>query len=285
MKRGIQLIIIGIFLISLVSSQCNLDTTLISQDPYPAIPGDYVKLVFELSGIQDPDCGKINFELIEDYPIHFDPNDSSITSVNSGVYIEDYKQTLLAPYKVRIDKNALDGENLIKTRYYLDKSNSYIRKNFNLTVDEVRADFEVFVKDYDYSTNTLTLEILNTAENSVEALTIEIPKQESIDVKGANRNIIGDLDSNDYTTADFEAIPSNGEIKLNIFYTDEVNTRRNITKTIEFDSSYFEDRKTNEESVSVSVYVIIILIILGIAYWYYRIIKKRKKKKKRLQNN
>lgn len=276
-KKVLQFLILGIFILNLVSSaQCNLETTMISQDPYPAIPGEYVKLVFEISGIQS-DCGKVNFELLEDYPIHYDPNDSPIKSFSSGIYEKDYRSVFMANYKVRVDEDALDGDNLIRTRYKLENTDTYITKDFNLSVEEVRADFEVFVKDYDYSTHVITLEILNIAENDVEALTVEIPKQESIDVKGANRNIVGDLDANEYTTADFEAIPSDAEINLIIYYTDETNIRRNVEKTIKFDSSYFKDRKTEEKSSPIITYIIILLIIAGIIYWHYKLRKKKKK--------
>jgi len=40
--------------------ECNLDAKMINQDPYPAVPGEYVKVVFELTGISSLDCGLLN---------------------------------------------------------------------------------------------------------------------------------------------------------------------------------------------------------------------------------
>ena len=56
MKGSIFILVIAIiFLSSNVSAVCNLDASLINQDPYPAIPGDYVTIVFQLAGVENPD--------------------------------------------------------------------------------------------------------------------------------------------------------------------------------------------------------------------------------------
>ena len=51
-----MLALFGMLLITgLVSASCVLDTTLLNQDPYPAVPGDYVNLVFQVTGLQSID--------------------------------------------------------------------------------------------------------------------------------------------------------------------------------------------------------------------------------------
>ena len=63
--------------------------------------------------------------------------------------------------------------------------------------------------------NEITIEVLNIEASDIEALTIEIPKQDNIEVKGPNKIVVGDLDSNEYTTAEFEAsVLLNKEINL-----------------------------------------------------------------------
>jgi len=110
------------------------------------------------------------------------------------------------------------------------------------------------------------LEILNTGEDNVVALTVDIPKQDNIIVKGPNRNIIGDLDANDDTTFKYEAMPKDGEISLEIAYTDSINERRHMTKKIYYDSSYFSQRKLTKFSrnryTSYLFYGLLVLIIL-----------------------
>ena len=284
MKRGLLLVFgiyLGIMFVSFASASCNLEVSMINQDPYPAVPGDYVKLVFQIKGVENVECGKVAFSLLEKYPISFDPGVDSTTQISAGTSLKDYQSFLMVPYKVRVDKNALNGDNPIEVSFSNSIGNkTYQTKQFDLNVEDVRADFEIFVKNYDYTTNIMTFEVLNIADSDIKALTLEIPKQKEIIVKGADKNILGDLDSNEYTTADFEAVPQNGNIKAIIYYTDKTGTRRTLTKSVSFDSSYFKGRKADVKTTSKWVYVLSTALILFIIYYIYRRIRKKKDKKR-----
>ncbi len=283
MKKGMLLtVFFGIFLFSLVgvsAEACKLIPTLINQDPYPAIPGDYVKVVFQVDGVANPECGIIEFALKEQYPLIFDPTLDSTVTVNAGTYTKDFGSFLIAPYKVRIDENALDGANPIEVQFKYGNGLDYETKQFNLEVEDTRADFEIHIKDYSSVTKILTLEVLNIGKSDIKALTLEIPKQSSIDVKNSNINIVGDLDSQEYTTADFEATPTKGEINVKITYTDSINTRRTVEKTVSFDPAYFEGRVQDQKKGGIGSYIIPIIIVLIIAFIVYTRIKKKKAKK------
>jgi hypothetical protein len=261
---------------------CDLDISLLNQDPYPAIPGDYVKVVFQIDGLENPECGEVTFGIKEEYPIYLDPNVTNPIVINSGTFQKDYGSFYLAPYKLRVDENALDGENPIEVYYSRSSSPATIIQEFNLTVEDTKVDFEVNVKDYDYNTNKLTFEILNIGESDIEALTLEIPKQEEVGVKGANRVVVGDLDSNEYTTANFEAILPKGETKinLNIIYTDSINVRRELQKMVDFDSSYFLDRNKDKKKQPWFLYILIVAVV---AFFVWRRIKKKKREAERMK--
>jgi len=280
MKKGVLFgIAFTILLINLSiinAAVCNLDVSLINQDPYPAIPGDYVKVVFQINGISNPECGQVKFELLEKYPIKLDPNQSVEYIINSGVYKSDYNSFLLAPYKIRVDENALQGDNPIEVQYKYSSNAGYETKQFNLHVEDSRADFEIYVKNYDTATQEITFEILNIADSDIEALTIEIPKQNNIEVKGSKINIVGDLDSNEYTTADFEAIPKAGEINLKVSYTDSTGERRTMEKVVYFEPEYFQGRASEQTGTSIWTKLIILILVIGAVYYYHR----RKKKKR-----
>jgi hypothetical protein len=259
---------------------CDPQISIINQDPYPAIPGDYVKVVFQIDGLENPNCGTIIFGIKEDYPISLESNVVNPITINSGTYQKNYGSFYLAPYKLRLDENALDGDNPIEV-YYSMSGNANVIKDFNITVEDTRADFEINVKDYDYTTRTLIFEILNIGKTDVKALTLEIPKQSDIEIKGANRIVVGDLDSNEYTTADFEAILPKGEINinLNVIYTDSIDVRREMQKVVDFDSSYFVDRDVKKKQP----YWLYILIVAVIAFFVWRRIKKKKREKERMK--
>jgi len=277
MKRILILLVIISYLALVSADPCTFSASLINQDPYPAVPGEYVKLVFQLENIDTARCGDITFELLEDYPIKFNPGDSSVKTFKKLDYIEGHESNILVPYEVIVDPDALDGENPIEARIQ-SKGDSAILKTFNLEVQDTRANFEAFVKDYKPATDELTIEVLNIADTDIKALTVEIPKQDGIIVKGASRVVVGDLDSNEYTTATFESVVRNGELTINLIYSDAINVRRTAQETIVFDSSYFEDRVSDKSGTSLTTYLFWIIVIGLIAWWF---IKRRKAKKAR----
>jgi len=282
MKRSeLFIVFLGMILLSLVgvsAEACKITPSLISQDPYLATPGDYVKLVFQLDGIENPECKTIEFGLIEQYPLIFDPDTESKITIKSN-YEKDFSSSSIVRYKVRVDENALDGDNPIEVQFKYGNNLNYEIKQFNLEVQDTRADFEIHIKDYSSVTKILTFEVLNIGKTDVQALTLTIPKQENIQIKTSNINNAGDLDSQEYTTADFEANPKQGEITVNITYTDSIGERRTIEKSVSFEPEYFQGRVEDQKKGGVGAYIVPIVIVLLIAWFVYRRIKKKKAKK------
>lgn len=277
------MILLAVLLISLtfVSAEgCSPQVSLINQDPYPAIPGEYVKLVFQVNNLANSECQNFVFELLEKYPLIFDPNTNPEFRVNRGFYEKDYDSFLIAPYKVRIDSAALEGDNPIETKYFFGNQESFVSNEFEVYVEDSRAKFELHIDKYSYATKELTIEILNIADIDVEALTIEINKQDNIKISGSNRIVVGDLDSNEYTTADFNAIPKDGEIEIRIIYTDQIGVRRELMENINFDSSYFEGTKVSNNP-SFWTWVIILVVLGGGIWWFIQRRKKIEARKKR----
>ena len=278
MKKMILFLMIIVFLsgFAVAFTNCDLNISLLNQDPYPAIPGDYVKLVIQVRGIDNPNCGEATFELMNEYPIHLDPGQGGVVTIRYGGYVLDYTNVLLLPYKVRIDENALNGDQDLKFRYITGDSPTYITKTLEINVQDSRSDFEVSVKDYNSATKILTFEILNIGENDVEALTIDLPIQSNLDVKGSRRNIIGSLDSNDDTTFSFEAIPKQGQIDIMISYNDQNNVRRTAEKSVMFNAEDFQDRVRDQKSTPVWIYLLVIIIIIVVIVWWRRRAKRKK---------
>jgi hypothetical protein len=268
-------------LTSVSSAVCNLDVSLINQDPYPANPGDYVKLVFQVEGVSNPECGTIYFELLEQYPLRFDPNFNPLYIIQGGVYEKDYSSFFIAPYKVRIDDDALNGDNPVEVQSKYGANKIFESKQFSINIEDTRADFEVHIKDYDAATKTITFEILNIANVDIEALTVEIPEQENIIVKNSKYNIVGDLDSNDYTTADFQATPSEGDITLILSYTDTINVRRTVEEVVLFEPEYFQGRVEDQNSKGIGGYLIWIVIAVVIIWYFWRRHKRKRAAKAR----
>lgn len=279
-------VLVGLMLaISLLSfslalaEPCNLDISLVNQDPYPAVQGEEARLVFQIDGLENTECGTVELGLIEKYPIALMPDQESFYRIEAGTFKKDFKSFFLAPFKVRVSSDAMDGDNKIEVQYRHGINSGYVTKDFNLNVQDTRADFEIHVKSYDLTTRKINFEILNIAEEDINALTVEIPKQDNIQIKGANRNIVGDLDSNEYTTAEFEAILKDGKIKLLLHYSDKINERRTIEEEVDFESEYFQGMVSQQKKSPIGTYIFLGIIVLLIVWW---IIRRKNKKKKAL---
>ena len=272
------LLIISIGFTSAATTSCNIRAQLVNQDPYPAVPGEYVKVVFRLSGLDSIDCGKVIFSVTEDFPFSLDPGKSNSVEIDSGTYVRNYESTQLIPFELRVSENALDGDNPLEVKYYYGSGTSQFTQIalFDINVENVLTDFEVTVKDYDPITTLVTFDILNVGENDIEALTVDVPKQENFRVIGSNRDILGDLDSSEDTSFRFIGVPKDGQIELTISYNDQTGTRRTITEMVNYDSSYFSNKPTQAQSTSVWFYLFILVIIIWIVKWYFG---RRKRKK------
>jgi len=283
-KRGLSLFIAICLVLSslnlVLAAECNLQVTLLNQDPDPVMPGEYVEVVFQMSGLENIQCGGAWFEIVSEYPFSLDESESARKELPGNTYTKDYSRVWNIPYKVRIDQDALEGERTLETRFAAGNSpmNFSSTKEFQITVEDLRVDFEISVQSYNPQTQEITFEILNTGEHDIEALTIEIPQQQNIQIKGSPRTIVGKLDKNEETTFDFTAVPSKGDIKLNILYTDEIDERRSLEKDVFYEPTYFETKQDQQQNFSIWFYLFVILLVLFIGKWFWN---KRKHKKKR----
>ena len=276
----VLVLMFSIFSIAVASATCNLDVNLINQDPYPAMPGETVKLVFQITGVENIDCGSVSFKVMEEFPFSVDPSIPAESSIQSGIYIRTYQSFWLVPVILRIDKNAKEGANPVEILLTRSGGGSGILYSFDIEVEDVATDFEISVRDYSKAKGILTLEILNIGQNDVEALSIEIPEQDNLLVKGSNRNTLGILDSNEYTTTTFEAIVEKGELEFILRYNDLTGNRRIAFESVNFDPQPFLIKDSENGKISTTTIVIILFLIGIIAYWFYKRHKKRKHLKK-----
>lgn len=271
------MIILGVVFLAIITQAsalpCELGVTLINQDPYPAIPNDYVEVVFQVSGVENPECEGVQLEFVEKFP--FSVQGESIRMLDGTTYTRDYKTEWMVPYKLIVDKDTLDGDKEIEVKFSSKQNPNAQKEEFTIKVEDSRSDFEIYVKEYSYQTKEVTFEILNIGDVDVEALTVEIPRQENIEVSGANRVVVGDLDSNEYTSADFTADLQDGELQVTILYTDQIDIRRSLDKVVTFDSSYFK-ATIEQKSTPWTTYAVVLAVIALIVWW----ITHRKKKKK-----
>ncbi|MEK6895013.1 MAG: hypothetical protein AABX48_00675 [Nanoarchaeota archaeon] len=232
-----------------------------------------------MSGVADTSCGIIGFQLNPNYPFYLDPGTPSSSTINSGTYVKDYKDHWLIPYTLRVDNSALDGINNITVQY--SSSQGIQSTDFPIEVKNLINEFDVKITDYSPDTKRLTLQILNVGKNDVDALTIEIPSQDTAVTYGTNYQIIGSLDVNDNDQVIFNADLKDGPIKVIIQYNDLNNVRRTYEPNINFDSKLFSRKVPSGQSnfsYMSFIYGILSVVVLYFAYRWY---KKRKHNKEK----
>ncbi len=268
MKKYLLLFLfLGVFLFSfnLVSSKdCSLSVNLISQNPYPAVPGGSVNLNFQISGTDNPSCGVTSFSLTPSYPFSLAGNTSSLKKIDGSTYLLNNNNPWMIHYKLKVDKNALDGEHDLYAKYSEGNTNTYTTKKFQVEVNNSLADFEIDIKDFSSQNKILTLQILNIGKTNIKAVRLFVPQQKDIEILKTNSVIAGDLDSNDYTSVDLNAVPKAGNIKVEIYYTDILGIRREINKSVNFNPAYFpSEKKTGTLSASTIIIILLIIFIIG----------------------
>ncbi len=255
---------------------CDLSVSILNQEPFPAVPGDVVEIVFMLSGLDTTDCGVIDFEIFEEYPFSIMPYDESKYAIQSGTYTKGYSPHKTIPVDFKVHEDALDGDNPLEIGYRSSFEEGSHTQKFNIEVQDVKADFEIFVSSYNYATKEIKFEILNIGKSDIEAVTIEVPAQKNVRIYDSNKENIGDLSSNEDTSAEFKADVNGESINLLVSYSDATQERRTLGKNVVFDSKLFE--ATNVSNNIPAWYWIIGALILIIIYYYYS--KKKKQRKK-----
>ena len=279
MKKELIALIFLVMSIGIVSAGCDIRVNLLNQDPYPAIPGDYVKVVFQITGSGTTDCREFYFDVAPEYPFSVESGDTK-TVTFGGNYIRGYDSYVLKAYKLIVDKNALDGDQKLKVKYGFvgsDNSRGDLIKEFDINVQDTLTDFDVSIQNYDANKKIITFGIVNIGKKDVESLTLEVLEQENLKLIRANKAIVGGLNSNDDTSASIEASPKEGEIEVILSYNDEANVRRTISKVVYFDSRYLVNGSGN---VSKGTYYYLFwgLVLVLVLYQIYRYYNKKKTK-------
>ena len=268
----VLLVVAGLLLASVAKSEyiaapsaVALKTTFVNQDPYSAEPGGYVNLLFKIENQGTKPAGNVVFELLPEYPFSLDPGSNATNEL--GTITTTNEDAYLVKYKVKVDKDAVKGDNEITVRYTYGIGgfgNFYATDKFNVSVSDPRTDFDVIVQDSTSASTTLA--IANIGANIAYSAIVKIPEQEAFRVTGTSANIMGNLDTGEYTLASFQITPVGGatnatmgrenatafrgsmnatmngvagrNLSVEISYTDTLGIRRTIEKEVRLDAGF-----------------------------------------------
>jgi len=312
MKKAILIsLLVGIVLLSFASAAsntaCNIGVSIINQDPYPAIPGSYVNVVFQVTGVENPNCVGTWFELVPNYPFSLDENATNRQSLAGGVFTPNYNNNWVIPYKVRVDDGAISGYYNLDVAYSASGSDgSYVQIPFNISVQDSRTNFDSVIQQV--SGSIVSIAIANTGKYDANSVIVKIPNQAYFTTVGTNGQIVGNLASGDYSLVSFDISPKmsrnqtgsrtnftgfsgqQNNLDFSIDYTDALGFRQEVNMSLPLliasgnstgIGNFSRTRTTTGSSIFSKWYfwIVVIIIILILYGVYGQRIKERIKKR------
>lgn len=215
---GVIMLIFTIMIIFNVSSAagalenaCYPSIKLVNQDPYPATPGSYVKVLFSISGLENPFCKGMSIKLEPEYPFSLNPGDTGIKTMSGSTFIAGSVSNWNIPFKLQIAPDAFEGDYKLKLTYRMDtdvnNDNYDLQQNFNVTITDAQTDFDTVIQGT--SGTQMSLGIVNIGKNTANSLVVSIPTQENFRAIDINQQIVGNLAVGDYTIVSFNINPKN----------------------------------------------------------------------------
>jgi hypothetical protein len=231
-----------------------LQATFVNQNPSLADPGGYVDLLFKVENRGTKKAQNSTLEILPQYPFSLDPGVSAVNSLGVINGLQSGDNAFLVRYKLKVDKDAVDGTNEIKLKYSEGDGTAYKIATFNVSISNPRTDFDVIFQgssttststgtstSSETSTSSTTLAIANIGANTAQSVIVRIPQQVYFMVIGTSASIIGNLNGGDYTPVNFQIIPTDNSntstsreknLTVEISYTDTLGIRRTIQKSI-----------------------------------------------------
>jgi len=199
-------------------------------DPYPVNPDEYFTIWVKAENIGQDSTENAVFELLPEYPFYLDSNEDPIREYDT---LPPYEPIILE-YKVRVDKDAVEGANDLTLRYSTD-GETWFEKDFTITVTDAQTTFDLVIQEA--SDSEVSIALANTGDNVAYSVIVRIPEQEDYKTTGIDGQMVGNLEDGDYTLVGFEleSVSRNPEtLEVQIDYTDEIGERRTLLKEIKY---------------------------------------------------
>ncbi len=157
-----------------------VDNYLVNQNPDPAEPGGYVELRFKAENIGADYAKDVLFELLPSYPFTLDKGMSAIRKAGELHMSQVGEEAFMLYYKLRVDKDAVEGNNPIKLRYTNDGGITWAQVEFDVRVQTHDAILNVVSVESSPSevtpgaTTILTITLENMADSLLKDIKVNL---------------------------------------------------------------------------------------------------------------
>ena len=287
MKKIFYLFCLSLLLIGIVSAAApHIVATLLNQDPDPVEQGDVVELRFKIENDGEETSESVEAEILPKYPFSLYSGEAikKIGKLRAGQTGAD---AVIVDYKLRVDEKAVEGDNEIE---FIVRAGtlefSYTDNEFMVDInDYTTPDIRAYIKENTVleknSRGTITLEIANVDITDVKFLQlILLPSEDYQLLSSSNYVYIGDIDSDDTDSEDFEIFvksPKDGGVSFPIRLEYQDSNENSYEKELHLKFNVYSSSELSKYGLKEANYwsIIIFLVILAIIIYFYR--KKRRK--------
>lgn len=286
------------FSVSIDSKTSILSIDKIEFEPKQFVPGQVTKVDVKLKNNVDTVFSDVSFKL--DLGLQTLAGASSAGLVNGVPYFEalpfapvdsstEKKVKTIRPNEVQnFQYEIITYPDAVSKVYkipiqikYLDSSNNEIVQNDFITfIVGSEPDLSILVDSFDYAgpdgMSKLSVRIVNKGLSDIKFANVFITQQDNYEIVGNKEVYVGNIDSDDFETADFDIkVKSLSpeqviEFPLTVEYKDSNNNDYSIDETL---SQKVFSFKSNQGGSSTVILVVIVIAIVG--YFFYRRSKKK----------
>ncbi len=222
------------------STVSNLQIKSLRYEPYPVNPGEYVKLWIKVENLGTGHTSDATFRLIPKFPFSLDSEEDAVKRYGQiGYGKQKGDNVVVLKYKLKVDRDSIEGTNEVDLKYNTDNSDSWFTKTFEINVANAQTDFDLVIQEVE--DQTVAIAIANTGKNVAYSVIVKIPEQENFETIGTSGQMVGNLENGDYSMVSFEIreksrTAGQKPLRVQIDYTDTIGERRTVLKEVIYET-------------------------------------------------
>ena len=202
----------------------DIAVTLINQEPDPAEPGKYVDVRFKFDNNGSGEARNVMVELLPEYPFSLDSGVNAARNIGTIQSMQRGDVGIIVKYRLRVDENAVEGENDLKIRYKIEGYSWIEPEEFKvgvrthdaiLSVDSVAVDKKSFEPG---SNGIVKIKVTNNADSFLQDVkaTLNLGDVPFAPLGSTNEKSVYQIDSKGSYEFDFNLL-AEPDAKSNIY--------------------------------------------------------------------
>ncbi len=228
-----------------MASFYRLNVTMVNHEPDPAEAGRYVTVRFKIENYGRENAEEVVLELLPQYPFSLDPGESAVKYIGSLYSGQTSAVGVIKDYRLKVDDNALDGENKIELRYKV-KGNDWVKlepfyisvgpHDIILGIESVNA--PTMIKPGE--TSRIDINLKNLAVSFIKEITVKL-KLDGVPfatIGSTNKKTIKEMGANSDATVSFDLMAEPDadsnlyKLPIEIEFFDRLGTKYTKNETV-----------------------------------------------------